>query len=101
MSTPRTKARPSRLPALRPLVALPTPARRRPVPRVFADTSVVTAKSGCVTLVHLVRCPFEDGTFHLHRSPLAFTVGRRKAPCGRGSVELVSGVLGIVRAEAA
>lgn len=92
----RTKAR-----ASRPLVALPTRARRTDLPRVYADTSVVTSKAGRVSLVHLVRCPHEDGTWHLHRSSLAFTGGRRKAPCGGGSYELVSGVLGILRAEAA
>lgn len=94
---PRTKARASR-PTL---VALPTRARHTDVPRVYGDTSAVTSRSGRVSLIHVVRCPYEDGTWHLHRSSLAFTTGRRKAPCGGGSYELVSGVLGILRAVAA
>jgi hypothetical protein len=95
-SRPRTKVRPSRLLA----VARPSPPRPAR-PRVYADTSVITARSGRVGLVHLARCPFEVGAWHLHRSALGFTSGRRAASCGRGSYELVGGVLGIVSAEAA
>ena len=65
-------------------------------PYVYADTAIVTARTGRSSQTHVVRCPFEVGVHHLHRAPLAFVSGRRRSPCG-GVYTVVSGVLGFIR----
>lgn len=78
-----------------------TNARGRPrdggPPYVYADTSIVTSRSGKTSQLLVVRCPFcGPDVAHQHRAKVTFDFGLRTSPCGSPYV-VVSGVLGVIR----